>query len=77
MTVLLWCNQRIGPEEAYQLANRYRRGNESVYVRTNVVFAEDGSVLHNGDFILSLHSYQNRSIHDSPNITTAQANTWM
>ncbi|POY73794.1 hypothetical protein BMF94_3335 [Rhodotorula taiwanensis] len=50
-TVALWFNQSIGFEEAEKLADRYRVGLQDVYVRTNVVFGADGTVLHEGKLI--------------------------
>jgi hypothetical protein len=74
-TILLWFNQRISAEEAIKLAEKYRRGNEDVYVRTNVVFGADGAVLHDGHTIISLHT-----IPDGQNVTTTSRGSreaWM
>ena len=74
-TILLWFNQRISAEEAIKLAEKYRRGNEDVYVRTNVVFGADGAVLHDGHTIISLHT-----ISDGQNVTTTSRGSreaWM
>lgn len=74
-TILLWLNQRISAEEAIKLAEKYRRANEDVYVRTNVVFGADGAVLHDGECIISLHT-----VPDGRNVTTASRGSkeaWM
>lgn len=65
-TLLLWFNQRIGADMALKLAEKYRKGKEDVYVRTNVVFGADGAVLHDGECIISLHT-----VPDGRNVTTA------
>ncbi|GAA5975736.1 hypothetical protein JCM10908_005263 [Rhodotorula pacifica] len=55
-TILLYFNRQISPDEARELAERYRIGKEDVYVRTNVVFGADGTVLHEGRSVISLHT---------------------
>ncbi|GAA5882669.1 hypothetical protein JCM3774_002806 [Rhodotorula dairenensis] len=73
-TVALWFNQQIGVDEARELAERYRVGDEDVYVRTGVVFGADGSVLHNGRSILSIHKISN----DNANVTiSSRPKTWI
>lgn len=54
-TVALYFNQLISFDEARELAERYRVGLQDVYVRTNVVLGADGTVLHEGKSILSIH----------------------